>query len=412
MIRDQLGVVYDPTDRTITWTITANQNGATLNGTYITDLLPAGLTLVSAKAQIKSGSDWIDMSPAREWSSAPADGNYQLGDISAPILLTIVTSVPDAAYAVGITHYKNSAKIGWTGGPGNGIGTSSVDVGVGYNAISKTGVLDSRTGIVTWTVTVDTGNEKIPNLKVYDLLAYGKDSAALTGAAGIPDGVTAQCNQQYIAGSFHVTSQSDGSALSIAKTPIQNGGTTVADLLEITGFADDAPNQAEFTFQTQVVNPEIYAGNKTPRVYNTATLFSANAKLNAATAYVDYPSHMLAKELLQRGADPTKAEDVNGKKTTDAAKGFDYVDKSVIFRLSVNADGMDLTNMPIDAQGTKLGNVTVTDTLPEGWGFDQDRRQGLPDFCGEHWQQQIRHSNGCRTGESQLRDPYSQRNNK
>ena len=374
--------VYSPTDRTITWTITANQMGATLNGTYITDLLPAGLTLVSAKAQIKSGSDWIDMSPAREWSSAPADGNYQLGDISAPILLTIVTSVPDAAYAVGITHYKNSAKIGWTGGPGNGIGTSSVDVGVGYNAISKTGVLDSRTGIVTWTVTVDTGNEKIPNLKVYDLLAYGKDSAALTGAAGIPDGVTAQCNQQYIAGSFHVTSQSDGSALSIAKTPIQNGGTTVADLLEITGFADNAPNKAAFTFQTQVVNPEIYAGNGTNTVYNTATLFSLNAKLNAATAYVDYPSHMLAKELLQRRADPTKAEDVNGKKTTDAAKGFDYVDKSVIFRLSVNADGMDLTNMPVDAQGTKLGNVTVTDTLPEGWGFDQIDGKDFLIFAG------------------------------
>jgi len=362
--------VYSPTDRTITWTITANQMGATLNGTYITDLLPAGLTLVSAKAQIKSGSDWIDMSPAREWSSAPADGNYQLGDISAPILLTIVTSVPDAAYAVGITHYKNSAKIGWTGGPGNGIGTSSVDVGVGYNAISKTGVLDSRTGIVTWTVTVDTGNEKIPNLTVYDLLAYGKDSAALTGAAGIPYGVTAQCNQQYIADSFHVTSQSDGSDLSIAKTPIQNGGTTVADLLEITGFADDAPNQAEFTFQTQVVNPEIYAGNKTPRVYNTATLFSANAKLNAATAPVSYPSHMLAKEMLKRGSDPTTTVGANNK-TTNAADGFDYKDKSVIFRLSANADGMDLTNMPIDAQGTTLGNVTVTDTLPEGWVFDK-----------------------------------------
>lgn len=370
--------VYSPTARTVTWTITANQMGATLPDAYITDLLPAGLTLVSAKAQIESGSGWIDMNPKKGWSSAPADGNYQLGTISTPILLTIVTSVPDAAYAAGITNYQNSAKIRWTGGPGNGIGTSSVDVGVGYNAISKTGVLDSKTGIVTWTVTVDTGSEKIPSLAVYDLLAYGKDSAALTGAAGIPDGVTAQCNQKYIDNSFHVTSQSDGSALTIAKTSIQNGGTAVADLLKITGFADDAPNQAEFTFQTQVVNPDIFAGNKTPRVYNTATLFSANAKLNAATAYVDYPSHMLAKELLQRGADPTKAEDVNGKKTTDAAKGFDYVDKSVIFRLSVNADGMDLTNLPADAQGTKLGSVTVTDTLPAGWVFD--KIDGSKDF--------------------------------
>lgn len=370
--------VYSPTVRTVTWTITANQMGATLPDAYITDLLPAGLTLVSAKAQIESGSDWIDMNPAREWSSAPADGNYQLGTISAPILLTIVTSVPDAAYAAGITHYQNSAKIGWTGGPVNGIGSTPAGVGVGYNAIRKTGVLDSKTGIVTWTVTVDTGSETIPNLAVYDLLAYGENSAALTGAAGIPDGVTAQCNQQYIVGSFHVTSQSDGSAPTIANTPIQNGGTTAADLLKITGFADNAPNKAAFTFQTQVVNPEIYAGNGTNTVYNTATLFSANAKLNEATAPVSYPSHMLAKELLQRGADPTKAEEVNGKKTTDAAEGFDYVDKSVIFRLSVNADGMDLTNLPADAQGTKLGGVTVTDTLPAGWVFD--KIDGSKDF--------------------------------
>lgn len=369
--------VYDPKGRTITWTITANQNGATLQDAVITEILKDGLTLNSATLQTKqSGGSWSTVSPITSTPAPTTVGNettctFSLGMISTPVLLTIVTNVPDAGYITGKTTYHNSASINWNGGPDGGIGTGDIGATIGYNAITKSGSLDPKTGIITWTVKVDTREQTINGLRVYDLLAYGKDSAALTGAAGIPDGVTAQYNQKYIDNSFSVTNQSSGSNLTITPTPLQNGGTTVADLLEITGFADNAPNKAEFTFQTQVLDPEIYAGNGTNPVYNTATLFSANAKLNEATAPVSYPSHMLAKELLQRGADPETAADVNGKKTTDASQGFDYVDKSVIFRLSVNADGMDLTNLPADAQGTKLGNVTVTDTLPEGWGFDQ-----------------------------------------
>lgn len=352
--------VYDPTNRTIKWTITANQMGANLKGAYITDLLPDGLTLVSATAQTGDGS------PIGTWTKVPTNGKYGLGDINTPILLTIVTSVPDATYAAEIKSYRNSAKIGWDGVPGGGIGTGGIDVGVGYNAIDKTGKLDPTTGIVTWTVTVNT-TEKIPNLKVYDLLVYGDNESGFdsTDVNGIK-GLTPQYNQKYIDGSFSLPA---GANLTLTKTVLPKGSTDTADLLTIEGFADDASHQATFTFKTQVVNPDIFAGNKDSEVTNTASLFSANAKLNEATATVKYPSRMLAKEMLKRGSNPATADGANAK-TTTAADGFDYADKSVIFRLSVNADGMDLSNMK-DAGGMKLGKATVTDTLPAGWEFTE-----------------------------------------
>lgn len=55
-------------------------------------------------------------------------------------------------------------------------------------------------------------------------------------------------------------------------------------------------------------------------------------------------------------------------RTANSSLGFDYESKSVIFRLSVNADGRDLTGMT-DAQGRALGAATVTDALPQGWEF-------------------------------------------
>lgn len=355
---------YDPKNRTITWTITANQMGAALNHVVITDLLPDGLTLKSASWQAWNGTAWGTAAPV----SPNGSGEYAIGNINSKILLTIVTNVPDEDYTTGTRTYTNSAKIRWDGLPGTGIGSGNVNVGVGYNAITKSGVADPANRSVHWTVNVDTKGQSIPDLKVYDLLVYGSGSSgfSVSQATGFPAGMTPtdltpRYDQQYIDGSF------SGSGLGITVHPILQNGKRVADLLEITGLSAAAPNA--FTFDTLVVNPDVFAGNKTSQVWNTAGLFSANAKLNAASNKVNYPSNMLAKEMLKREAISDPSAGVNNK-TTNAADGFDYVDKSVIFRLSVNADGMDLSHMT-NASGQSLGAATVTDTLPAGWKFTE-----------------------------------------
>ncbi|WP_420795529.1 prealbumin-like fold domain-containing protein [Desulforamulus aeronauticus] len=62
------------------------------------------------------------------------------------------------------------------------------------------------------------------------------------------------------------------------------------------------------------------------------------------------------------------AAGVNSLVTTNAAEGFDYFDKSVIFHLSINANGINFSSAE-NAAGANLGKVTVTDTLPNGWEF-------------------------------------------
>ncbi len=352
---------YDPKNRTITWTITANHYGATLNDVIITDLLPTALTLESAKWQKWNGTNWVD-----DTTITPnANGEYAIGNIDSKILLTIVTKVPDDAYESGITTYTNSANIKWTGSPGAGLGTGNIGVGVGYNAISKSGVANTAEQKITWTVNVDAKKQEIPDLKVYDLLVYG-NNINLETVTGIPVGIistdlTPRYGQKYVNPSF--TTIAGTSSINVIE--IKQGGVHVADLLEITGLSQTELNT--FTFESQILNPDIFAGNKKSTVSNTASLFSANTRLNAATANVNYRNNMLLKEMLKREAMGDPAAGVNNR-TNNAAEGFDYDDKSAIFRINVNADGLNLTNLT-NASGQTLGTATLTDTLPEGWEF-------------------------------------------
>ena len=373
---------YSPADRTITWTITANEYGASLPSAVITDDLTGGLTVdpaYHAQWSIWNGTAWVSQ------GNVPSTGDethlvYPLGTISTPVQLTIVTKVPDDipsdTYTTGVTRYSNSASISWGNTWGTpGFSASSPDVGIGYSAITKTGTPHPSDQTVSWSITVDPrGQAHFPdNLTVYDLLVYGKATDFnINTVSGIPDGIagtdlTPRYGQKYVDGSF---SGPDG--VTATKIPITQGSRTVADLVKITGLSNAASNT--FSFDSRIADPDIFAGNETTTVWNTAALFSGTLKLNASDAPVDYPSNMLKKEMLTRGTDPSDAASVNGSSiTTDQTKGFDYQDRSVIFRLSVNADGLALSetkNYTLDPNGAALGKATVTDALPAGWVFE------------------------------------------
>ncbi|HIT89244.1 MAG TPA: hypothetical protein IAC41_02330, partial [Candidatus Merdenecus merdavium] len=358
--------VYNPKDRTITWTITANQMEATLKNPVITDLLPDGLTLEQATVQYWDGEKWGD-----ETAITPNDeGQYEIGNINkgedripdTKVLLTIVSKVPDDEYVAGVTTYKNKASISWEEQDGNGIGSNEVSIGIGYNAIGKKGEISDRENQkIKWTVDVNARDQEIPDLKVYDLLIYGKQGSVQLNDLeidGVDDEVksslVAQYNQRYDEGSF------DGrESLKIEVIPVMKDGERVGDLLEVTGFSKE---KTSFTFESIVTNPDIFAGNKTTNVSNTALLFSGNKKLNHANANVPYPSQILKKEMLNVGHTEDPAAGVNDI-LTNGDHGFDYEDKSAIFRISVNSYGLDLTK----ANGHPLGEITVTDQLPDGW---------------------------------------------
>ena len=351
---------YDPKNREIKWTITANQMEKSLSNVVITDLLPSGLTLKSAVWQEWNGTSWGAETPI----TPDGSGNYSLGDINSIVLLTIVSTVPDTAYSADIVYYKNSASISWDGIPGTGPGTGIIEVGIGYNSISKKGEAVKDSQRIHWTVTADAKNQVIPNMKVYDLIVYGPSGFDFSKVTGIPAGIdtdelSPRYNQKYVDLSF------TGSG-TLAVLPILQDGKRVADLLQISGLSNSVENK--FEFDTLVLNPDIYAGNKTTSVDNTATLFSDTTYLNRDTASVDYESNLISKEMLKREAMADPAAGVNDKITDTTTLGFDYKEKAVIFRLSINADSLDLSNF-VNADGDKLGYVTVTDKLPDGWVF-------------------------------------------
>lgn len=357
---DTVGGVYDPTNRTITWTITANPAGASLNNVIITDVLPNGLTFNQASWQVWNGSSW----DASTSITPNGSSQYLIGNITSMIRLIIVSNVPDQSNVTGTTTYNNSANIVWDGLPVPAISTGNVPVTVGYNAISKSGVrLSLSNQLIRWTVNVDARGQTIPDLKVYDLLVYG-NSINLSTVTGLPIGLnSSDLTPRY--GQKYVNNFSGSTGLVENVIGIFQGSTRVADLIEISGLSTTQVNT--FSFDSQVVNPNIFAGNTTTNVNNTATLFSGTTRLNAATGTVAFVNRMLDKRMLNRTAMVNPAAGVNNS-TTNALNGFNYIEKTAIFRLSINADGLDLTNTT-NADGISLGIVTVTDTLPVGWEF-------------------------------------------
>lgn len=364
--------VYDPKNRTITWTITANHNKATLKQVVIRDVLSPEISNSSKKLIFDSATiqQWDGSDYGTAVSITPDEnGDYAIGDIDSKILLTIVTKVPDDVLTTGKITYYNQASIKWEGSSGTKSG--NISVGIGYNAITKTGKANPSNGTVSWKVTVDPKEQPIPDPKVYDLLVYGDKASGfdINSVTGIPDGIkTGDLKVSY--GQKYMDDTFTGAGLNLTVLPIIQEGKRVGDLLEVTGFITGAgAASSTFTYDSQVLDPKIFATNQSTTINNTATLFGGTAKLNESTAGPDYNSKMLLKEMLKREAISDPAAGVN-KRTQNASEGFDYKDKSVIFRLNVNANNLNLTQMK-NWSGDAMGAATVTDTLPEGWVFDK-----------------------------------------
>lgn len=360
--------IYNPKDRTLTWTITANEQEATLRNAVITDQLEGGLTYRSSTLQKWNGNAW-----SAPDNIVPQNDEYSLGTIDTKVMLTIVTNVPDADYSAEQKVFKNRATLRWDGGT---FGTGYVDGRVGYNAlvVKNSGVI-IKDGQLNWNVKVNQKQQNIPDLRLYHVFVHGDAQIDLTKVDGVPSGFNPSYNtnyvqnfgQQYAEGSF------DRNDLNFKLHKLTVNGKVVGDMLEITGFSKDKVE--EMNFSTKVVSPRVILKNSNEYMKNTGVLFSANTGINMSTANASYASRMLYKELLKREVISNPASGVNNSKTRDVKLGFDYVEKAAIFRISLNANALNLSNRQIfDASTsdfTTLGKITVKDTLPQGWVFDK-----------------------------------------
>lgn len=361
----------------------SNQLGATLNNAVITDKLDDKVTFVSATLQLwdNDTDNW-----GAESSITPIESEYSLGNINTPVLLKITAKVDTIANNIGhnVQTITNSATIKWDGLTGDGINSGNVNVNIGLNPITKTaGTYNASTHTIPWTVTVKDSDVDV-NLRVLDLLVYAdsdsdfdvdasytinNNSGAVLTQVSSDDIklLTPSYNQKYDINSFATTDDLEITVHTLKNT----NGEAVADLIVVTkndGTGVDVSSvDKSFTFNTIVTNPAIYLKNGSTDVYNTALLFSANTKINSAKAKAKCTSKMISKDMLTLSG----AENLDpSQSTTNTSKGFNYIDKSVIYRLVVNANNIsDVTNDITTIDGQTLGNVTVSDTLPDGWEF-------------------------------------------
>ncbi|MDO5095171.1 MAG: DUF5979 domain-containing protein [Peptostreptococcaceae bacterium] len=360
--------IYNPKDRTLTWTITANDQEATLKNAVITDQLEGGLTYRSSTLQKWNGTAW-----SASENIVPQGDDYILGTIDTKVMLTIVTKVPDADYSAEQKVFKNRATLRWDGGNS---GTGYVDGRVGYNALEvKTAGVNMQTGQINWNVKVNQKQQNIPDLRLYHVFVHGDKQLDLTKVDGVPSGFNPSYNANYVQnyGQQYIDGTFNRGDLTFTHHKLTVNGKVVGDILEITGFAKDKVE--EMNFSTKVVSPRVVLKNSNEYSKNTGVLFSANTGINMSTANASYASRMLYKELLNRDVISNPSVGVNSKKTREIKLGFDYAEKAAIFRISLNANGIDFKSRPIFDETTNdfttLGKITLKDTLPAGWEFDK-----------------------------------------
>lgn len=396
------GGIYDPSNREITWTVFIEGN---LSNAVFTDELPGGLVYESAVLGLYN-DDIGDYNPAVSiGADMVVNGrklSYSMGDISGKRKITITSRLenPGDTAAKEITFW-NTAKV--TSDEISEIKSNAASVKIGVAAIRKSAeAYDRKTHVVDWKVSLDTKGQALGgNLRTLDLIVYDSEFNVNTldnytfGLDPLSLTYVSEANLRALKPSYNQRLKADsftGTGMKATVYPVEAAGKRIADLLVVTsdmGGPIDATAEKTYSYSTTVCNPNYYAGNGTKRVENSASLFSKDILLNTNTAYRDVQSDMLGKDVLTRNEASTikNTADVGSAEVLGAANsapanneaGFDYIDKSVIYRIYVNANGIaDVTNDVTAVEGETLGNYKVQDVLPKGWKFQ--KINGSEDF--------------------------------
>lgn len=364
---DTSGGTYTPGDREVTWEITINELGKNLNGVIIRDVLANELTFQSAKWQAWNGSSWGSAN-----SIVPnAQGEYNIGNINSMVKLTIISKYSPGTHLWGVTAIKNTAGVKWDEIP-TYIDTDEIRVLIGFDSIRKTGTLDKASQKIKWNITVNTKGQSQPDLRVYDLIVYkSQEDIGVTfpfnDVTGFPPGVGKTSmypsySQRLLPGTITLST-----GLTQNVYPLYLNGERIADLLEITGISSTKNNV--ITFETEIMDYNFPLSNTKKEIINYGRLFKGKDKyLRNATRKIPYDSKVLSKEMLKQDANKDYPSRVNTSLTKVPKEGFDYEDKSVVFRLSINADGINMNKIK-NSKGEEFGDVYIEDVLPDGWEF-------------------------------------------
>lgn len=377
---------YDPANRKIKWTITVNQAGESMNQAVIEDNIPEGLELDTNTIRKKAGDESETAISAGEYTNIDGKLSIKLGNITRPVTVTFETKVKDTDPSVEVKKFRNTAVLAF-GDQKYTSNTAEVAVGIEALTKKKGKDYDAATHTLSWNVTADVKGQNYTDLWMMELLVYGgSDSLKAEDLAGMSltefDAKEKKAlNAMVENGDAGYYQQLKKDSFSTEDTEIKHkvillekDGKAVADVLIVSGNNTklSAEQPHSFAFETVVTNPNYYASNEKTKIYNKVALWNGSVLLRTGTGTQDIQSSMLAKDMLGRDAalkieqNPSEYSAVNSISGTDC---FDYINRSVVFRIYVNANNITDVTEVITPDGTLLGRFEMTDELPEGWEF-------------------------------------------
>ena len=395
-------------DYFIDWEIVFNEKPYTLNGVTIKDELrngefnKVGQQFVSAKLEEWNGSSFVPVVPAVTWNSPPAGDIYNIGNINKKIRLTVTTKLTELVPG-GLNTYnriKNGITIRWAG---NSAGAEFwAEIGIGNNEIEKSATIKPGTNggryvdfDTEWTGYVKPGSG-ISNINsyTYDCLIFDntvnpyslktspipftlkgrKTNATALRSGADPRNLIPNHNRF-----LKYSGWSDGNPANLDYEIYEMyvGTKHIGDILEVRGFTTDDANKNRFKFKAKQTALNILM--KGEPVYNILWLVQNGNVVESHELWENYTPKLINKQaltaeaaraLVTGGALAYSADKVNRNIFDDTAKkgrdnvdvAYDKEDRSIIYRISVNAAGLN-------GIGTETGNIVVEDKLPTGWEF-------------------------------------------
>lgn len=251
---------YNTETEKIDWTVVFNQDALSLHDVRITDTITGGLVFDPSSVKldgstVSEGS--ADMPGTFTYNADTGVFVYYAGDIDASHTLTFSTAISEPYWQQNQNPggFTNSATMTATDNSylGNGATSTTPGIGPGNSVIQKTSLgYDFNTHRITWQIIVNADRQTLPDALITDTIPAGQkylpDTFAITEGAP-PNGIT----QTY----------------AFSGAVPDDPATTATVLTYRFGVISDAYT---ITFQTEVTNEAVWAGNTSATYTNAVTL--------------------------------------------------------------------------------------------------------------------------------------------
>lgn len=177
---EKTGRGYDYIKRQFTWNITVNQNGMILPNAKITDVIPAGQTLMTETIRLNNNNKVLPVASATSpagvntyyYDAATNTFQYNLGDIKTQQTITFKTQLNDLSIFAenGEKAVKNKATLTNDFGP---LQSSEATIKVQNTVVGKTAEYQKGNLYIDWKVNINSNQLPLSDASLMDVLQEG-----------------------------------------------------------------------------------------------------------------------------------------------------------------------------------------------------------------------------------------------